>query len=60
MKNKAFLPVLCYPSHFPLLVSTVASIHIPITVKYNFSFSLLKFTILNCQIIFHLYVFFFT
>ena len=50
--------MICYPSHFPFLVSTVAAIHIPITVMYNFSFSLLQFTILNCLIIFHLYVFF--
>ena len=36
-ENKASLSALCYPSHFPVLVSTVAAIHIP---KYNFSFSL--------------------
>ena len=57
MTFKAFLPVLCYSSHFPFLVSTVAAIHISITVKYNFSFSLLQFTILNYRIIFHLYAF---
>ena len=39
MKMSAFLPVLCYPSHFQFLVSTVAVTHIPITVKYNYSFS---------------------
>ena len=33
---------------------------VPITVKYNFSFSLQQFNISNCQIIFHLHVFFFT
>ena len=35
-------------------------IHISIAVKYNFNFSLFQLTILNCQIIFYLYVFFFT
>ena len=52
-KNKAFLSVLCYPSHFQFLVSTVV-IHILVTtVQYNFSFSYVF-------IVFHLYVFFFT
>ena len=53
-ENRVLLPILCYPNHFPFLVSTVATIYILITVKYNFSFTL------NCQIIFHLHVFFFT
>ena len=39
-ENKVFLPALCYPSYFLFLVPTVAAIHIPINVKYNFSFSL--------------------
>ena len=40
MKLRCFLSVLYYPRHFPFLVSTVAATHIPITVKYNFSFCL--------------------
>ena len=38
MKIRPFLPVLSYPRHFPFLLSTVAATHIPISVKYNFSF----------------------
>ena len=34
-KNKAIFPLLCYPSYFQLLVSTVAANHIPIIVKYS-------------------------
>ena len=40
--------------------TVLLQIHISITVKYNFNFSLFQLTILNCQIIFYLYVFFFT
>ena len=54
----AFLLVLCCPSHFQYLVSTVATSHIPITVKYNFSFSFQQFTILNCEILFPLCLYF--
>ena len=32
-ENKAFFNALRYPSHFQFLVSTVAAIHIPITLK---------------------------
>ena len=58
-ENKLFLLVLCYPSNFPFLLSIAAAIHISITANYNFCFSLLQFTILNSQIIFHLNIFLF-
>ena len=31
-ENKTVLPVLCYPSHYQFVVSTVAAIHIPIKI----------------------------